>query len=87
MLWFEIKSMFTTIPHEHSPTGVTCVTLSLSLPLFLYDSAAFLITQIQVGFLVQTLIVLNTLKPLCAVLIITPGHCLCQCISFMSLCP
>lgn len=35
----------------------------------------------------QTLIVLNTLKPECAVLTITPGSCLCQCSSFTSCCP
>lgn len=35
----------------------------------------------------HTLIVLKMLKPLCAVLTITPGNCLCQCNSLMSVCP
>lgn len=34
-----------------------------------------------------TLIVRKMLKPLCAVLIMTPGNCLCQCNSLMSVCP
>jgi hypothetical protein len=35
-------------------------------------------------YLIYTLIVLNTLNPLNAVLMMTPGSCGCQCSSFTS---